>query len=251
MIHIYYRTAHKRNLVNRPEWFSFDKCWSNLVNTKEDCTLTVIHDGIMDRAYEGADNVFQIDSHEILPVLLDEWEQSNDTYIDSDEQGNKYEKRVEAPDAEKASGYLLYEHIYNNIDNLKEDDIVYIVEDDYLHLPGWVTVVKNLYELYPNINYFSLYDHPDKYSQRYIGLQSQILISNYTHWRTIPSTCGTFGGQVKFFKEDKQIHHYNLGDHNKFLKLSEKKRHFISPIPALATHCVDPWVSPFRDWANV
>ena len=251
MIHIYFRTSQKYNTNNRPDWFSFENCWKNLVETKEDCRLTVIHDGLLDREYEGADSVINVDAHEVLPVLLSEWEQGDETYIDHDENGNKYEKRVEAPDSEKASGYLLYQHIYDNIEDLDDQDIIYIVEDDYIHIPGWVTVLKNLYELYPKVNYFSLYDHPDKYSQRYAGLQAQLFISNFVHWRTTPSTCGTFGGKVGYFKQDKEIHHYNLGDHNKFLKLTQKGRHFISPLPGLATHCVNPWVSPFRDWANV
>ena len=95
MIHIYFRTAHKRNMNNRPDWFSFEDCWRNLVETKEDCKLTVIHDGLLDRQYEGADSVINIDAHEVLPVLMSEWEEGDETYVDHDENGQKYEKRVE------------------------------------------------------------------------------------------------------------------------------------------------------------
>ena len=66
---------------NRPDWFSFENCWKNLVETKEDCRLTVVHDGLLDREYEGADSVINIDAHEVLPVLLSEWEQGDETYI--------------------------------------------------------------------------------------------------------------------------------------------------------------------------
>lgn len=251
MIHIFFRTSNHKKLEGRPEWFSFDRCWDNLVETKENCSLTVIHDGELDKEYSEADVVWQIDSSTILPVLTADWEANNDTYIDHDEMGRKYEKRVEAPDLEKASGYLMYDFIYTNIDHMKDDDIIYIVEDDYLHLRGWPAVVENLYSIYQDLNYFTLYDHPDKYSQRYAGLSTTLLMSNYCHWRTVPSTCGTFGGRKKDWVEDKQIHHYDLGDHNKFLKLNQKKKHILSAVPGLATHCVNGWVAPFRDWANV
>ena len=36
-------------------------------------------------------------------------------YIDHDEQGREIHKRVEAPDREKASGYLMYELIRDNM----------------------------------------------------------------------------------------------------------------------------------------
>lgn len=251
MIHIYYRTTNQRNNQNRPDWFSFEKCYQNILDTKQDSKLTVIHDGELNRQYEEADAVWVIDSKSVLPTLVGDWEVNKDTYIDHDASGQKYEKRVEKPDLEKASGYLLYEYIYNNIDELDADDIIYIVEDDYLHLHGWPVVVENLFSIYDKLNYFTLYDHPDKYSQRYTGLQAHIIISNYCHWRTTPSTCGTFGGRVKDWVEDKQIHHYDLGDHNKFLKLSQKKKHIVSALPGLATHCVNNWVAPFRDWQNV
>jgi len=105
--------------------------------------------------------------------------------------------------------------------------------------------------MYDGVHYVSLYDHPDKYTPRYQGLQSQILVSNYCHWRTVPSSCGTFAIRAKTLKEDLDIHMGSLGDHNKFTLLAERNRHIISAMPAFATHCVNPWTSPFRDWANV
>ena len=186
-----------------------------------------------------------------LPELYKEWELGSDTYIDHDEQGREIHKRVEAPDREKASGYLMYELIRDNINDWDDNDIIYLVEDDYMHMPGWTTVLQNVYDMYDSINYVSLYDHPDKYTPRYQGLQSQIIVSNYCHWRTVPSSCGTFAGRVKTFKEDLDIHMGSLGDHNKFTLLAERNRNIISAMPAFATHCVNPWTSTFRDWANV
>ena len=148
-------------------------------------------------------------------------------------------------------GHEVYELIRDNINDWDDNDIIYLVEDDYMHFPGWTTVLQNVYDMYDSINYVSLYDHPDKYTPRYQGLQSQIIVSNYCHWRTVPSSCGTFAGRVKTFKEDLDIHMGSLGDHNKFTLLAERNRNIISAMPAFATHCVNPWTSTFRDWANV
>ena len=255
MIRIIYRTCGWNNHNNRPDWFHYRKCWENLVDTSKiaDCAITVLYDGELQghEEYNYAADVLQIDSAAKLPELYKEWELRSDTYIDHDEQGREIHKRVEAPDREKASGYLMYELIKDNIDDWNNNDIIYLVEDDYMHMPGWTTVLQNVYDMYDSINYVSLYDHPDKYTPRYQGLQSQIIVSNYCHWRTVPSSCGTFAGRVKTFKEDLDIHMGSLGDHNKFTLLAERNRNIISALPAFATHCVHPWTSPFRDWANV
>jgi len=41
------------------------------------------------------------------------------------------------------------------------DDIVYFVENDYLHLPDSSKVLLDAFEL--GFDYITLYDHPDKY----------------------------------------------------------------------------------------
>jgi len=252
MIRIIYRTHNSTNYNNRPDWFHYRSCWENLVATKEDSELWVLYDGKLQGVEEWGyhANILEINSDEKLPELLKEWEEADLYYEDNDDAGNIYRKRVEAPDNEKAAGHLMYEFIYANIDNWDDNDIIYMVEDDYLHLSGWPTALQNVYDVYPSLNYVSLYDHPDKYSQRYVGLHSQIIISNYCHWRTVPSTCGTFAGRVKDFKQDKHIH-FNLGDHNKFKLLEQANKSIVSAMPALATHCVDPWVSPFRNWKDL
>ena len=254
MIRIIYRTCGWTNWDNRPEWFHFRSCWENLVATTDDsCAITVLYDGKLEghEEYNYHADVLEIDSAAKLPEIHKDWELKGEMYIDHDEQGREIHKRVEAPDREKASGYLMYELIRDNINDWDDHDIIYLVEDDYMHFPGWTTVLQNVYDMYDSINYVSLYDHPDKYTPRYQGLQSQIIVSNYCHWRTVPSSCGTFAGRVKTFKEDLDIHMGSLGDHNKFTLLAERNRNIISAMPAFATHCVNPWTSTFRDWANV
>ena len=254
MIDIYFRTSANKKATARPEWFSFDKCWYNLLETRMNNPTTVIHDGHLEdhSKYDSNENVkvIEIDSEKVLPRLLEEWEDKGETYWDRNADGQTYEKRVEPPDREKAAGWLMYNEIYKNLD-LNSNDLVYIVEDDYLHMGAWPMVLENLYECYPELTYSTLYDHPDKYTARYTNTKTPLILSNFTHWRFVPSTCGTFACRIKDFVEDKDIHMDNLGDHNKFIKLAEKKRSIASPVPGIATHCVEPWITPFRDWSNL
>ncbi len=254
MIDIYFRTSANKKATARPEWFSFDKCWYNLLETRMNNPITVIHDGHLEdhSKYDSNENVkvIEIDSEKVLPKLLEEWENKGETYWDRNADGQTYEKRVEPPDREKAAGWLMYNEIYKNLD-LNSNDLVYIVEDDYLHMGAWPMVLENLYECYPELTYSTLYDHPDKYTARYTNTKTPLILSNFTHWRFVPSTCGTFACRIKDFVEDKDIHMDNLGDHNKFIKLAEKKRSIASPVPGIATHCVEPWITPFRDWSNL
>jgi len=254
MINIFYRTTSNRKQTPRPPWFSYEKCWNNLLATRNDNPITVIHDGpVYDpwfyKIYEGVE-IIEIDSKTKHIELCKEWEVKGETYIDRDETGKEYEKRVEKPDREKAAGYLMYEIMFQKVVQ-KDNDLIYMIEDDYLHINGWTKALEDIFSIYNTLSYATLYDHPDKYTQRYVGSVSPIIMSNYCHWRFVPSSCGTYGGTVKAFFEDKEIHQNNLGDHNKFIKLGEKNRGIVSPLPGLATHCINPWLSRFRDWSII
>ena len=134
MIRIIYRTCGWNNHNNRPDWFHYRKCWNNLVDTSKiaDCRITVLYDGELQghEEYNYNAEVLEIDSAAKLPELYKEWELGSDTYIDHDEQGREIHKRVEAPDREKASGYLMYELIKDNI-NIVKNIVYYNVTHQY------------------------------------------------------------------------------------------------------------------------
>ena len=39
--------------------------------------------------------------------------------------------------------------------------------------------------------------------------------------------------------------------HNKFLKLAQRNRSIISPVPGFATHCINGFLAPYRDWSRI
>ena len=112
-------------------------------------------------------------------------------------------------------------------------------------------IFEDVFYHYKDLTYATLYDHPDKYTERYKGLQTPLIMSSYSHWRFVPSSCGTFGGRISAFLNDKEIHMNDLGDHNKFLKLAQRNRSIISPVPGFATHCINGFLAPYRDWSRI
>ena len=114
--------------------------------------------------------------------------------------------------------------------NFPEDQIIYFLEDDYLHRESWNKILLEGFDL--NVDYISLYDHLDKYKlPLYQKLQSKILISKSCHWRTVPSTTLSFAVKFKTFKKHFDIYKkFNFIDSGKTKDLFKKKVTFSSPI---------------------
>jgi hypothetical protein len=207
----------------RPKWFSYEKCYRSVKN--EDVDLTILLDGNKENHH------FQFDTED---------------------------KVIEFIGGSDAASFLFcLETIESS--NPQDEDIIYIIEDDYLHISGWKNIMKEAFGTF-NVDYVTLYDHPDKYFlQMYEDLQSKILHTNSTHWRTTPSTCNTYAGKWKTFKKywDTHIkyctpeHTHDGYDHTKFLDLWQQGSNLISPIPGYSTHCELPFLSPLINWNQI
>ncbi len=83
-------------------------------------------------------------------------------------------------------------------------------------------------------------------------LVSKIFATDTCHWRTTPSTCGSFIISKKLWKEDYSFHVSIEGDHNKWIALNQEKERFIlSPLPGLSTHCMETLLTPTIDWKKI
>jgi hypothetical protein len=146
---------------------------------------------------------------------------------------------------------------------LSEDEIVYFVEDDYLHLPKSRTV---LIEGLERAHYVSLYDHRDKYIPASMGGNpfieddaaelTKVFVTNSVHWKLTNSTTMTFASKVSTLREDSEIwNKYISGTHPHdfqcFLDLRDKGRTLATPIPGYSTHCEPMWAAPLTDWETV
>ena len=140
--------------------------------------------------------------------------------------------------------------------DIADSDLIYILENDYLHVDDWVDKIICLYQTFKELSYVSLYDHNDKYFlPQYDDLVSKIFTTNNHHWRTTPSTCGSYITTKKIFDEDYNDHTgvtVPVGDHHKWIFLSETKNRFVlSPIPGLSTHCMEGLMSPTINWDQI
>ena len=123
---------------------------------------------------------------------------------------------------------------------LKNKEIVYFVEDDYIHFNN---KLKNIIkEGLTKADYITLYDHPDKYEAEYnYGEDTKLFKTNSSHWKYSISTTMTFATTVKTLKEDQEIWSNHISgvhpnDHFVFCELKEKGRKLACVIPGLAYH---------------
>lgn len=134
------------------------------------------------------------------------------------------------------------------------ETILYFLEDDYLHRPGWTQVLREGFTL-PGVDYVTLYDHRDKYFfPQYQTLQSKIFHTTSCHWRTTPSTTNThamrFETLLKHLKthRDFSLNRAITADCDKFLELAQEGATLISSIPGYATHAEPEFASPCTPW---
>ena len=143
--------------------------------------------------------------------------------------------------------------------NLSDDTIVYLLEDDYLHRPGWSEVMLEGFEI--NSHYLTLYDF-DFFIAK--GWLCEIFTTPSSHWRAVPATTNTFACKYKTLIEDieiqkeysiygiREMDEYSYSrDYNKFWELQKQERYLISPMPGWSTHCDANHISPIIDWKKV
>lgn len=173
-------------------------------------------------------------------------------FLDTAKEGRHFLKgsAIEIKEGTESGSFLKMLEYVLALD-LNLNTIVYFLEDDYLHKPGWVDVLFEGFSL--PADYVTLYDHRDKYSA-YPKLTSQIFVTPSCHWRTTPSTTNTYAMRFSTLKEDQKIHRrFSLGrkvtaDHNKFCFLGKKGRRLISSMPGWSTHADPEFLSPCIQW---
>lgn len=147
---------------------------------------------------------------------------------------------------------------YVNDQDYDEEDIIYFLEDDYLHKPQWVDVMLEGFNVI-GADYYTLYDHPDKYWENmYSKLTSKIIVTPSTHWRTTPSTTNTYACRFKTLKKHFDIHIQYCDlvekwtkDHDKFTHLWNIGSNLVSCIPGYCTHVEGGMLSPLTNWKQV
>jgi len=137
------------------------------------------------------------------------------------------------------------------------DDIVYFVENDYIHLPGSPEIIEEGFKL--GTSYISLYLHPDKFIPPFQGgnpevdydggYMTRIYRGKTQLFGMFNSTTMTFAAKVKTLKDDEDIlrkwtSEKHPNDFQMFLELREKGSILLCPLNTFSTHGETNWLAP-------
>lgn len=224
-IHIIYRhvyitgDSNRFPMKGRPLGFSYKLCFQNLLETiihsplKDNVTVTVFYNGTLDE--------FKSDDS-----MINDYTDDLDINI----------QLIGGTSALESVMVMLRE--CRNL-KIEDEDILYILENDYLHQKNWVSAVFDLFESNYSFDYASLYDHPDRYKllQRYTG--ESLYLSGNRHWITARSTCGSFLTKFSTYKRDYKYIYSCKSDHQMFSRLTKRfNRVLLTPVPGLSVHCM-------------
>lgn len=252
LLRVWCRYTDKPSTKPRPPWFTKQTCLSSLLESLEQVTehlasLTVVVDGPV--------------SHDLRDLL------DGRARMVTSSRGGKcrtFGEVLRIAIAESAPG-----------------EIVYFAEDDYLYAPDAFAALLEAAREMNDVDYFTLYDHPDRYSgaerafsRTTVGARS---------WYGVPSTCLTFAARIEALRRDRWLFYAAsrtpgldsrvlrqaavragwrtpMDELSWHLVLRERQRkpwsrpmqrRLLSPVPGLATHCESGVVSEGVDWERI
>jgi len=231
MINVFYRISDNGYQKEKPDYVNTWNCLTNFINTFPDTTINVLADSIVDETWVRLMNISSFST---------------------------------AYRTTFGNGAASFNYVLTAALQLPEEDIVYFVEDDYLHRPGASKVLEEAFTL--PIDYVTLYDHPDKYmapedggNPKVIDLAeaSRVYLTKSCHWKETNSSTMTFAAKVKTLKRDVEVLRKHTSsahphDYPMFLELTSSiGRRLISPIPGYSTHGETKWLTPLINWSAI
>ena len=164
---------------------------------------------------------------------------------------------------EKGNGAATFNLALDEALTYDDDEIVYFLENDYLHKPGSQKIIKEAFEL--GASFVSLYDHPDKYMGPDKGgnpyceggaEDTRVYLTDSCHWKITNSTTMTFAAKVSTLKRTEEILRKHTStthpnDFSMFLELREKNELLVTSIPGYSTHGETAWLSPLTNWSKI
>ena len=172
----------------------------------------------------------------------------------------KYKSKDHTLYASEGNGAATFNLALNESLTYNDDDIVYFIENDYIHKPESLKIMQEGFAL--GASFVALYDHPDKYldpgkgGNPYCeggGEDTRVYLTNSCHWKITNSTTMTFAAKVSTLKRvEATLRKHTSGTHpndfQMFLELRQQGELLITPLPGYATHGETAWLSPLTNW---
>lgn len=255
MLHVFYKYSDSgpTRYCVRPDGFTKRKCLENCISKFPNGIFHIIADNVTRETVD-----WLTSKHLEVDVL---------SIID------------EAPQESgaQARGRTAVRVIARAIEICDEGDLIYFVEDDYIHADG---SEQCLVEGLKFADYVTLYDYPGDYMSTsntciqsfhemyslivplgggdyidpgVIGKPTVIFRTTSTHWRKIDGTTLTFALKYETLKEDWETMKRwcrVVGDGDLFKELGAKGRLAVSSVPARSSHAHLPWFAPNIELVN-
>lgn len=161
------------------------------------------------------------------------------------------------------SGAGTFRLVLEDAIKLSDNDLVYFLEDDYLHTPDALQYLIAAAEK-NDADYYTLYDAPDKYGpnspNHFVhrsGEKTRLMWCKGRHWKYTNSTTMTFAAYADVLRRDRNTFwrwsdKYLPKDFHIFTDLRIfKGARLMSPIPSLSTHGDEGSIAFGVDWAKV
>jgi len=185
--------------------------------------------------------------------------------LNSDTRNMVFTHKVKFKEVDNGNGSDTFRDALNlALDENSDNDVVYLLEDDFLHLSKAKLVIEEGVKTFNS--YITGYDHPDKYINRDLGgnpfIQdggevTRLVKSENSHWKITNSTVMSFAAKVKRLREDRELL-YNFSANQVtdsfgfFTTLSKDKGiGCLSCVPGVSTHVETKWLSPFVNWSKI
>jgi len=180
--------------------------------------------------------------------------------VDTNNMIQKYVTRNCILYTEKGNGAATFNLALDEALTYDDDEIIYLIENDYLHKPESKKIIEEGFKL--GASFVSLYDHPDKYITPENGgnpycqggaEDTRVYLTDSCHWKITNSTTMTFAAKVKTLKlVEPTLRAYTTGtypqDFKMFLDLRKQGHLLVTPLPGYSTHGETAWLTPLSEW---
>ena len=225
---IIYRISDAGYIKEKPNYINNEKCLSNATNVFKNADWNIIADNCSD---------------ETLSMI------------------QKYQSKINTVSIGHGAG--TFNLALDEALTYNEDEIVYFIENDYLHKTESQKILNEGFSL--GASFVALYDHPDKYLDPILGgnpycegggEDTRVYLTESCHWKITNSTTMTFAAKVSTLKRVEPIlRKYTAGTHpddfKMFLELRSQGELLVTPLPGYATHGETYWLAPLTDWSCI